>query len=348
MEESKLYIQDGQSKGYIDIGYIFKQGYPFSMLVGGRGIGKTYGALKYLKQNGIKFIFMRNTTSQVETLSVPELSPWTSLNNDMGWSVTVKKISKYVSGFYETDEEGKPVGEAIGLVVALSTIANIRGFDAQDCKYFIWDEFIPEKHERKLKNMDTAYFNAVETINRNRELKGKPPLQCISLSNSNNLANPIFLALGIVKILVKLKKQERMIYENRERGLSIIMFEDSPISEQKKDSALYKLTAGSDFAKMALENEFAEDVIGRVKSMPLKEYTPLCKYGDLCIYEHKRRDELYCTMHKSGRMDEYNAISKADKMRFIRNYKWVFDYYMTEDIIFEEYLCEILLQDAFN
>ena len=348
MDEKRLYIKEGPSKDYIDMDYIIKQKYDFSKLVGGRGIGKTYGVLKYLKENNIKFVFMRNTTSQVETISVPELSPWKKLNEDLGWSVTTKKLSKYISGFYESDEEGKLTGEPFAYVCALSTIANVRGFDASDATVLVWDEFIPEKHERKIRNMDTAYFNAIETINRNRELVGNPPIQCISLSNSNNLANPIFLALGLVKILVKLKKKGRMIYTNRGKGLLIIMFEDSPISEAKRDTALYKLTAGTEFAKMSLDNEFTSDVVGRVKSMPIKEYKPLCKFGDLCIYEHKHREELYCTMYKTGNLDEYNALGKADGQRFARNYRWIWDYYMTEDIIFEEYLCEILLQDAFH
>ena len=32
--------------GYVDIRWILAQGLPFNFLVGGRGTGKTYGALK--------------------------------------------------------------------------------------------------------------------------------------------------------------------------------------------------------------------------------------------------------------------------------------------------------------
>lgn len=348
MDETKLYIKEGPSTGYLDMEYIMEQKYPFTFVVGGRGIGKTYTSMKMLRELSIKFILMRRTQTQADMICEPEFSPWKRLNADLGWSITAKKLTKYNAGFYESDEDGKPLGLPVGYTCALSTLSNIRGFDASDVDVLLWDEFIAEKHERKMKNEALAFFNAVETINRNRELQGHPPIQCISLANSNNLANPIFLTLGIVKILVKLKKQGRMTYANKERGLLIVMLDDSPISKLKEDTALYRLTAGSEYAKMALGNEFTDDVVGRVKSMPIKEYKPICKYGDLCIYEHKSREELYCTMHKTGKLDEYNALGKADKLRFVRNYRWVWDYYMTEDIVFEEYLCEILLQDAFN
>jgi hypothetical protein len=52
--------------------------------------------------------------------------------------------------FYEPDAEEMP--HPIGYTCALSTLSNMRGFDASDIQLLICDEFIPEKHERLLKN----------------------------------------------------------------------------------------------------------------------------------------------------------------------------------------------------
>ena len=84
-------------------------------------------------------------------------------------------------------------------MLALSTISNVRGFDATDRDVLIYDEFIPERHERPIKDEATAFFNAIETIQRNRELEGKDPLTVLCLANANELANPLFIELKLVK-----------------------------------------------------------------------------------------------------------------------------------------------------
>ena len=91
-----------------------------------------------------------------------------------------------------------------GYTSALSTFSNLRGFDGSNIKILLYDEFIPERHERLIKNEADAFFNVYETINRNRELQGGPPLIALCLSNSNSLASPIFTALNLVKTLERM------------------------------------------------------------------------------------------------------------------------------------------------
>ena len=190
----KLY----QDNGYVNIRGIIELGLPFNFVVGGRGTGKTYTALKTVKEDAIKFFFMRRTQAQADLINKPEFSPFKALNSDEGWEVITKAVSKYNAAFYN-GVENLPQGEPIGYTGALSTMSNVRGFDAQEVKILIYDEFIPERHERPIKNEGSALLNAYETINRNRELKGHPPLQLLCLANANDLSNPIFLELGLVK-----------------------------------------------------------------------------------------------------------------------------------------------------
>ena len=118
----------------------------------------------------------------------------------------------------------------LGYTAALSTISNMRGFDASDVEMLIYDEFIPEKHERTLKHEATAFLNAYETINRNREMQGKKPLQVLALANAMDLANPIFLELGIVNNIERmLDKGRSNIYLDRDRGLLVAICSNSPI-----------------------------------------------------------------------------------------------------------------------
>lgn len=333
----KLYLESG----YVNIKGILDLGLPFNFVVGGRGTGKTYTALKTVKEDEQKFMFMRRTQSQAELINKPDFSPFKSLNTDNGWNVVTKPITKYNAGFYDTlkeDAEGLP----IGYTCALSTISNVRGFDAQDVKILIYDEFIPERHERPIKNEGAALLNAYETINRNRELKGVKPLQLLCLANSNDLSNPIFMELGLVKKAERMQRKGQEISIDRNRGIGIFMLNESPISSQKRNTALYKVTSGSEFERMSLDNNFANADYSNVVVRPLIEYRAVVAVGELCIYSHKNNGKLYVSTHCSGSPVRFSS-GEHDLDRFRKVYSWIWVEYMQNNVEFEEILCEILL-----
>ena len=272
------------SSGYVNVRGILDEGYPFNFLVGGRGTGKTYTTLKVAKEDGRRFMLMRRTQSQADLISKPEFSVFKPLNEDLGWNVMVKSISKYNSMFYEPDAEEN--AHPIGYTCALSTISNMRGFDASDIQLLIYDEFIPEKHERLLKNESDALLNAYETMNRNRELKGVAPIQMICLANANDITNPVFEQLKLIRIADRMQKGNSDRWTDDKRGIQLILLHRSPISKKKSGTALYNLTEGSTFANMALDNDFNVDR-QHVKPRPITEFTPVCSIGELCIYKHK-------------------------------------------------------------
>jgi hypothetical protein len=338
--------------GYVDMRKLLSLDLPFIVMVGARATGKTYGGLQYAIEDKIKFIYMRRTQTQVDVIMQPDFSPFKRLNEDFGWDIRPKKISKYTSGFYHSiEEEGAAVvqGAPLGYLCALSTMANMRGFDASDCDFYFYDEFMPEKHERPIKDEAAAFFNAHETINRNRELQGKKPIKTLIASNSNDLANPIFLELGLVRKASQMKQTGQTVYINKERGLClVVMDENSPISQRKKDTALYRLTGTtSKFARMSLGNEFANDEIGRISSRPLAEYRPIVSYGELTIYQHKSKRTYYVSMHKTGSPPTYGT-GDSERLRFRRQYLWIWEEYLDNNIEFEEYLCEIILTKIYS
>ena len=239
--------------GYLDMEKIINIDASFIFVIGARGTGKTYGAVKYALDNDIKFIFMRRKQIQVDLIKNDSFNPFNAVDPDL----MMKNINKSLSGVYRSifDEEKQkrePTGLPIGYILALTTVSNIRGFDASDVELIIYDEFIGEKHEKAIKDESGAVLNAYETINRNRELNGSPPVKMLLLANSNDLVNPVFTGLKLVKTAEKLQKSKENVYINKARGLAIVMVKDSPISKQKADTALYKLAGeGSDFSAMA-------------------------------------------------------------------------------------------------
>ena len=53
---NEIMILYDQKTGYVDVASILNAGYTFNFITGGRGIGKTYGFIKYFIEFGILVI----------------------------------------------------------------------------------------------------------------------------------------------------------------------------------------------------------------------------------------------------------------------------------------------------
>lgn len=330
------------SSGYLDVEKILSYKIPFSFILGGRATGKTYGSLKTLYQTDTRFMLMRRTQAQCDLINKPEFNPYKVIASDLNRDIRVKSISKYNALIYEY--LGEEVEEkTLGYTCALSTIANMRGFDASDVKVLLYDEFIPERHERSLKSEGAAFLNSVETLGRNRELKGEPPLQVLCLANAFNIANPIFLELGLVGICEKMKAKGQELYINRERGILIALLDKSLISQKKADTALYRVAGGA-YSEMALANDFSYNDASFIKSQSLKEYKLLCTIGEISIYKHKSERKYYVSEHRTGTAPEYRSDEVGLKRYQKKHGLQLFSAYMRGNVIFENMLTKSLFE----
>ena len=309
----KIYLDNG----YCNIGGILDLGMPFTIIIGGRGTGKTYTALKTCRDRGYSTLLMRRTQAQADIISKKAMSPWKSIANNDGFDFITTNASK---GLYETQEidaEGNPI-KTLSYAVALSTISNLRGFDSSDIDIIVYDEFIPETHERPLKHESDALLNAYETINRNRELSGKPPVKLLMMANANRLDSPILMGLKLVNKIEGMIKRKQTYSVMPERGVAIVLLQDSPISKKKEETALYKLVNGTQFSQMALSNDFSYSDTSNVISRPLQGMSPLFSMDDLTIYENKLNRTLYVSVHSSGTQQHYSTQSD-ESLRRLRN-----------------------------
>ena len=342
------------SNGYLDFNYIVNHSLTYTFIVGGRGIGKTFGALKYVLENDIKFIFLRRTQTQIDMIKNEDMNPFRALQSVLGdnYATAIKKLNKNITAVYraEKDSDGiyQPCGKPLGYLMALSTIANIRGFDASDVDCLIYDEFIGEKHESKIQHEGTAFLNAIETIARNRELSGRQPLKVIGLSNSNMLANPLFIELQIVTECERMLNKSQTIRSLPMRDLTLILLNTTPISEKKAQTSLYKLAGrDSSFSKMALDNEFTAEEMADIKSLSLREYRPIVTVGELNIYRHKSRNDYYITGHSSGSPSQYDS-SPMELKRFRHDFYYLWLAYLRRAVMFESYIYKVLFEKYYD
>ena len=283
---------------------------PFNFIIGGRGIGKTYGTMDYLLQQGQPFIYLRNKDTQLAECSTVFGNPFKRWNKDHGKDIQILTERKHSMIYDCTDPDDKRL---IGYAVALSTFENLRGVDLSDVQYVLFDEFI-EKERLKFQQFET-FANFYETVNRNRELLGEKPLQVIFLSNAQKLDNAILAGYGVIPIIERMMKKGKEEYRD---DLLYVNLPQSAVSEAKRDTVNYKLTEGTQYYQEAIDNLFAHDSFADIKKLPVNEYTPLVRIDDMYIWKHKSTGRLYCCRSASNRVPEFS--SRDSLSPFLRRY----------------------------
>lgn len=332
--------------GYVDIAYCLRYKCPFTFIIGGRGTGKTFGAQKYCIEQGQTYMLMRRTQAQTDLISKAQFSPVNPVMDYLGLYPSIESASKYNSIIYAKADPEAEEKRLCGYTAALSTFSNLRGFDGSGISVLMFDEFIPERHERPIKAEDAAFFNVYETINRNRELAGEDPLIALCLSNSNSLNSPILYALGLVKILERMQNKRQQEYVNRERGIAIFLLYDSPVSERKGKTALYKATQGSTFSEMALDNTFAYDDMTDVKSIPIGSGWKLkCRLGDIFIYS--KNNKWYMSRHAAGKPGTEYELTDIGIRKFVHDYPGSYQRIINHQIIYEDFSIKSVFTNIF-
>ncbi len=333
---AKIYNEEG----WVNWDYILNQNAVFISVVGARGTGKTYGLFKKLTSEKKKFIYLRRLKSQLDQCAKQEGNPFKKLNIDFN-----RNILPYPSGGIVSFRENEKTGDIVSVGVALSVVANIRGIDFSDYDYIVFDEFIASTGERPIKNEFSAFLNFYETVNRNRELEGKQAVKCIMLGNANTLINPYFSSWHFMKTALKMIAGKQMVWRSKDNSRMVIMLLDSPISNKKKETALYQ-NATSDFIEMALDNSFRTDGTN-IRSEPLKEYVHIVSVGEIGIYKHKSERKYYVSSTQSDK-PYYDSFGIMLKM-FQQDYYMLRVHYMvSKNVWFESFELEVIFRQLFE
>lgn len=332
----KLY----DSNGWVNWSYIMCQEESIISVVGARGTGKTYGCFRWLVEHDKKFIYLRRLKSQLEECRKEAGNPFKKINTDL--SINIVPFTTGGSVSFNYDEK---VGKTAAVGVALSVVANIRGVDFSDFDYIVFDEFIASDGERPIKNEFQAFLNFYETVNRNRELEGKPAVKCIMLGNANKISNAYFVGWHCMRRVLNMIRGNQCVWRTGDGSRMIILLLNSPISERKQETVLYK-NADNDFIRMALDNAFRTDET-RIKSEPLKEFNHIVSVGEIGIYKHKT-DRRYYVSATTSKDPYYEGFGISLKM-FQLDYYMLRVYYMVNKTVsFESFECELLFREMYG
>lgn len=336
--------------GWVNAETLIKTSEPFVVALGGRGIGKTYGILKYLYQNKIPFIYMRRTQTQLDAITVQPLNPFNQIAADIHANIAAVKLSKHTAGFYdaEIDQEGKQVlsPEPFGIAIALSTFASIRSLSAEKYQVLVFDEIIPEKHEKPIKEEGLAFANVIESLNRNRELQHREPLKVILITNANSMNSKILAYMGCVDVIDSMVRHDQKFKSIR--GLiAVFRFVDSPISEQKRNTVLYQVMQNSDFTGMSIDNKFSDSDFENVQPKPLQEYKPVCSIGSCLIMKHKSKREYYCIAGSNNTVEHYEKMPLSIKA-FQRKYYYIYGALLDRKVFYQNVSVKMEIEGVFK
>ena len=290
----------------------------FTYIIGGRGIGKTFGTFDLFFDpefmHGAPFIYMRNKSIQLKESATAFGNPFKKWNKLRGRNVQVVPEGEHYIIQEKIFEDNKLKDiNVYGYAVALSTFENLRGVDLSDVNYVVFDEFI--ELGTLTFNQYKTFSHFYETVNRDRELEGEEPLKVILLSNAQKLDNSILAGYDLISTIEDMIRNGIEIRSSRDHT---IMLPKSNVSELKKDTALYRMTKGSDFYDEAINNSFANDSFTGVKKRKVIEYVGICKIDDMYIYRHKHDNHYYITYTRVQNVPDFN--SRDQRLLFMHHY----------------------------
>ena len=226
---------------YYDYQKILSYNALINILIGGRGVGKTYGATRFVisqfLKKGEQFCYIRRYKPEIKK-ACPNFFEAVKNNDEF----PDHKLTNKGTNFYCDDE-------VCGYAMTLATAQDLKSSNFSKVKTIIFDEFIIEEGQKKfyLKNEVFTFLNLLETIGRLRDIR------VFMLANAGSVTNPYFMFFDI-----------QMPYNSDIRtfknGTILLQYiKNEEFAEVKKATRFGKMVAGTSFADYAIDNKFIDN-----------------------------------------------------------------------------------------
>ena len=301
----------------------------FCFFIGGRGTGKTYNDLldhytAFKDGTAGKLLYTRLSQKAIEICATDDDNPYGEINANEHINVHFTKPNAKTD-FYSIEDatnEDEPV--TIGEARSLASFADLRGVNFSHITEWYFDEFIPTENVRRtpeIKKAGWLFAHAYETVNRNRELLGKPPVKVIFTANAFSLDSSILAYFGLIDVIQTMQRKGQKRYTDRQASIYIELCDAADISEAKRNTVLYRaLGHNQRFVDLSINNKFDDVALYATKrDVKLIEYTPILNFNnDVTLYQHKSTG----AWHFMKRGDEHAADKYPLDMRGRMLSKW--------------------------
>lgn len=242
-----------------------------TMVVGARGIGKTFGlrkqCVKDFLRDGSRFCEITRYKNEISGVSD-------------GYFNRLEKLPDFDDYVFKTDaryafiaekpenEDDKPIWSKCGYFLALSDAQRAKKRTFDNVRRLIFDECILERsdrYHRYLPNEFGILANVVDTVSRERGDDASMRPRVYLLGNSLDLSNPYFSAYGVGTDL-------SFGYRWYAHKTFLLHYVESReySSEKATRTVAGRMLANTEAGKMAIDNEFIRANSDFVKSKPKK------------------------------------------------------------------------------
>lgn len=225
---------------YYDYSKILSYNAFINFLIGERGVGKTYGASKFVTSRfinkGEEFVYIRRYKSELQK-AVPEFFKALINNEEFKDHKLTTKGNKFI-----IDDK------VAGYSFSLSTAQSLKSTNFPKVKTIIFDEFIIEEGQNHyIKNEVENFLGMVESICRMKDVR------IFMLANAVTISNPYF-------IYFDLSLPYNTDIKTYKDGLILVQYMyNKEYREAKAQTKFGKLTADTEYSKYANENNFRLD-----------------------------------------------------------------------------------------
>lgn len=211
-----------------------------NMIVGPRGIGKSFGATEFVTNQFIKkhdeFVYLRRYKTEL------------SKGVKNFFSALVKE-DKFPNHQLQTKGYTFMIDEVVaGYGFTLSTAQQLKSSNFPNVKTIIFDEFIIEPGQgHYIKNEVFSFLGLIETIARTRNIR------VIMLGNSVTELNPYFLFFDIT---IPYNNDIKLFKD----GMILLQYvKGTEFQKAKKETRFGKLVDGTEYSNYAIDNNFIDE-----------------------------------------------------------------------------------------
>lgn len=272
---------------YYDYDKLYSYNGTYNFLVGGRGLGKTYGAkLKAIKSaivKGDQFIYLRRYKSELTT---SRNTFFADIEHEFpGFDFKTNGNMALMSSV-ETRDEKKREWSTIGYFLSLSTAQTQKSVAFPKVKLIIFDEFIIEKGSLHYLPDEAIIFNNFYlTVDRYTD-----KTKVLFLANSVSIMNPYFLEYEI-------RPDQEKEFITKSDGFMVCHFPDSAnFSASIYETKFGKFIKNTDYADYAVGNTFSDNHDAMIAGKDYKArylFTLECKTGLFSVWHSIANDEYY-------------------------------------------------------
>lgn len=288
---------------YYDYAKLLSFNGTYNFLVGGRGLGKTYGAKKKVIRDAIKkgdeFIYLRRYKTELTTA---RNTFFADIGHEFpGYDFRINGPIAQMAPI-DTRDDKKREWQTIGYFISLSVSQNQKSVAFPKVKTIIFDEFIIEKGAlHYLPDESTIFNNFYSTVDRYQD-----KTKVLFLANSVSIMNPYFIDYEI-------RPDEQKEFITKSDGFIVCHFPNADdFSSSVYETRFGKFIKNSEYAEYAVGNTFDDNsgaMLGFKDSKARYMFTLECRNGSFSVWLNMFTNEYYVQDKLPKTQDIFTLIS---------------------------------------